>query len=988
MQLLGQMFRRYASLRSKLREEQVRKNVGHSAGNRVSNRAGNRVSNDANGTHGEAVSPNGISRRQRERNTKIDVKIYEQLKKKMLGKPLNKLQRKYVNEKRPNFAPIFLDQLKPRMILYKTAIQVSELPLPKYPEIAFIGRSNCGKSTLINELCGRTNKAKVSKLPGCTKQIHFYKIAKPCLLCLVDLPGYGFAHSKEELRLQWNEFTLFYLKNRKNLKKVFVLIDCRIGLKTSDKELLHFFDRYNIKYQIVLSKCDLLNTKDLAIKIQIANEEIACFKNLEGPIIPLSSLKRQNLNELRREIARYQLNKVIVKNNIVMKINDLIEQRRLRKLAADAISRVRRIGDVNGVSGIVDVNDVSGIGDVNSLSGVEGQFNRPTGNPPDVGNTESKNKSKRKGKTTNVGETLSKDILLSDDTISEALNRWKKLEKPIVDTPFNQYIGCHMKLIIKTLQEKFLRQCREEFNERDLNIIDDVIEKCGKLGHQHENLVEPSSRKINDAEQFCVNNTQGHYNNGTTYMENKRRKYKKGLGLTEQQLEGDKGKKHLWGETIGDKSSNRVSADLSPWERSDGEVSKKIDGKENKETHMSNETVSEQTWDADQAVSANHASYCTNGLEVPHSAGHNRNGDYSNLPLLSSIDSMELEKELLLDSLLLSDEKKKNKYEYLHCENVKMDTLFEGNKNKSWSDHFKREDYSKIKENILLEEEDTYTPEDYASGLKRSKAATPNGHILSSYTFNLKDKNTHQIYEKIKSDAYKMYRSSQLESLEIQTSSGTPGQGKNVQKGEPRTPVRSASQGESSSVEKKSPICSGSPGDLAPPQGASSTNRENTGVKKHYIGLKTRSSIIKGTKKLKLFGKKRTNDIVHVPIDLATDYFKLSNNSTVYDKKKNSWNYINSKYNKWLKKMTRKKISTEITSPVKKVDVMVRYAQKQESKYKKEKNKMLRRKKNLGMITKPPNHKKGRNISKNYTLSDEQKIFDREAFFKYRDLQK
>ncbi|ANQ09711.1 Ribosome biogenesis GTP-binding protein YsxC [Plasmodium coatneyi] len=951
MQLLGQMFRRYASLRTKLRAQQVNKNV--------TNSAGNHVRNDTNGMQGEAGSPIGLSRRQRERNTKIDVKIYEQLKKKMLGKPLNKVQRKYLKEKRPNFAPIFLDQLKPRMILYKTAIQVSELPLPKYPEVAFIGRSNCGKSTLINELCGRTNKAKVSKIPGCTKEIHFYKIAKPCLLCLVDLPGYGFAHSKEELRLQWNEFTLFYLKNRKNLKKVFVLIDCRVGLKTSDKELLHFFDRYNIKYQIVFSKCDLLNTKDIAVKIQIANEEIACFKNLETPIIPLSSLKRQNLNELRREIARYQLNKTIVKNNIVMKINDLIEQRRLRKLAANAIVHANGIGDVNGVNGAV-----------------EDHFSHP----PDGANT--KSKSKIKSKTTNVGEPLSKDILLSDDTISDALNRWKKLDKPVVDTPFNQYMGGHMKLIINALQEKFLHHCREEFNENDLKIIDDVIEKCGKLGHQDENLADPPLKQINgeinDAEQLFVKITHGHYNKESTYMQNKQRKYKKGLELTQQQLEGDE-EEHFCGEAIDDKSSKHVSADLFPWGRSDEGAGKKIDANENEETYVrSKETLSEQTWDADQPVGDNNESYFTNGLEVPHSGEHkNKTDDSSNLPLLSSIDSMELEKELLLDSLLLSNEKRKNKYEYLHCENVKMDNLFEENKNKSWSDQFKREDYSKVKENILLEEEDTYTPEDYASGLKRSKATTKNGDILSNYTFNIKDKGTHQIYEKIKSDAYKMYRSRQLENLDIQTSSGTSGQGKNVQKGELHNTVRSASQGDSTRVEKNSPICSDSP-----------TNGENTNVKKHYIGLKTRSTIIKGTKKLKLFGKKRTNDIVHVPTDLATDYFKLSNNSTVYDKKKNSWNYINSKYNKWLKKMTRKKVSTEITSPVRKVDVMVRYAQKQESKYKKEKNKLLMRKKNLGMITKPPNHKKGQKVSRNYTLSDEQKIFDREAFFKYRDVQK
>ncbi|GAW82664.1 GTP-binding protein [Plasmodium gonderi] len=963
MELLKFFLRNYSSLHSKLRAEKANKNVYT--------------------IKGDVGNNNVISRRQKERSTKLDIKIYEQLKKKMLGKPLNKLQKKYMNEKRQNFAPIFLDQLKPRMILYKTAIQVNELPLPKYPEIAFIGRSNCGKSTLINELCGRTNKAKVSKLPGCTKQIHFYKIAKPCLLCLVDLPGYGFAHSKEELRLQWNEFTLFYLKNRKNLKKVFVLIDCRVGLKTSDKELLHFFDRYNIKYQIVLSKCDLLNTKDLAVKIQIVNEEITCFKNIETPIIPLSSLKRQNLNELRREIARYQLNKTIVKNNIVMKINDLIEQKRLKKL--------KGLGESHHAGNPHDVTSQM-CNQLNNKLGDEGgdHFNFLKTN------TLGRNNQKSKNKIFNPNETHSKDILISDDTISEALNRWKNCDKHIEDTCFNKYMNSYMKYIINGMQENFLHECYKEFNKNDLNVIDDIIENCDKFGYFDEKIKDISQGKLKNTALFDMKNIPT-CRNGITYMNNKQRKYKKELKLMEDQItecEEKKGKNDEIDRNnvckgmkvnISRRGSTKYNIEENPLVSPN-----EICTNKNKKHYMNKgEMTSEHMWDAGQSGDLNYSSGYTKHLEITYDEKHKKEiSKYSNELPLRNVDSIELEKELLLESLHLSNNKKNNNYEYVHSENVKMENLFEENKNKTWDDYFKRMDYSKIKGNVLLEEDDTYTSEDYASGLKKSKLGIRNNDPLSSYTFNINDKDTHEIYEKGKSDLYKIYRSRQLENLYIQDNSSLFGSNKNVHKGEKVSTGNSSSQGANNARNKNISTPSSVSNESVMNKKKSLANGEEIDMKKNYIGLKTRYKIIKGTKKLKLFGKKKTSEIVPVPTDLATDYFKLSNNSTFYDKKQNSWNYINSKYNKWLKKINRKKISTEITSPVKKVDVMVRYAQKQESKYKKEKNKLLMRKNNLGMITKPPNHKKAKKISRNYTLSDEQKIFDREAFFKYRDVQK
>lgn len=134
------------------------------------------------------------------------------------------------------------------------AAKVEQIPPSSLPEVAFIGRSNVGKSSLINSLLNRKSLARVSQNPGCTKQINFYQLHD--VMCLVDLPGYGFARISSMERNTWNDLIHFYLRGRSQLKRVFLLIDSRHPLKKIDTDTMKFLDEYGISYQIVLTKVD------------------------------------------------------------------------------------------------------------------------------------------------------------------------------------------------------------------------------------------------------------------------------------------------------------------------------------------------------------------------------------------------------------------------------------------------------------------------------------------------------------------------------------------------------------------------------------------------------------------------------------------------------------------------------------------------------------------------------------------------------------
>lgn len=181
------------------------------------------------------------------------------------------------------------------------AATLAALPKPRTTEIAFAGRSNVGKSSLINALTGRNSLARVSRTPGRTQQINFFLLGN--VLTLVDLPGYGYAKAAKHKIADWSDLTLQYLKGRQRLRRVMVLIDSRHGLKDSDQALFDLLDESAVSYQIVLTKCDelsptALKARDAEVTAQLlkhvaAHPEIAATSAREGTGIP----------ELRAEFA-------------------------------------------------------------------------------------------------------------------------------------------------------------------------------------------------------------------------------------------------------------------------------------------------------------------------------------------------------------------------------------------------------------------------------------------------------------------------------------------------------------------------------------------------------------------------------------------------------------------------------------------------------------------------------------------------------------
>ncbi|MEP3421352.1 MAG: ribosome biogenesis GTP-binding protein YihA/YsxC [Erythrobacter sp.] len=154
-----------------------------------------------------------------------------------------------------------------------SAPQLKFLPEPTVPEIAFCGRSNVGKSSLLNALTGRKSIARASVTPGRTQELNFFEVGDPLQLRLVDMPGYGFAKAPVKVVDRWKKLVKSYLRGRQVLARNLVLIDSRHGLKDVDREMMKMLDEAAVGYRIVLTKTDKIKASELErVANQVAEE--------------------------------------------------------------------------------------------------------------------------------------------------------------------------------------------------------------------------------------------------------------------------------------------------------------------------------------------------------------------------------------------------------------------------------------------------------------------------------------------------------------------------------------------------------------------------------------------------------------------------------------------------------------------------------------------------------------------------------------------
>ncbi|GAB5389198.1 MAG: ribosome biogenesis GTP-binding protein YihA/YsxC [Alphaproteobacteria bacterium] len=181
--------------------------------------------------------------------------------------------------------------------------KLDALPPDDRPEVAFIGRSNVGKSSLINALTGRNKLARTSNTPGRTQELNFFALG-PDAMYLVDLPGYGYAKRSKSLIAGWTKLMKAYLRGRPNLRRVCLLIDGRHGLKDSDIEFMSMLDEAGVAYQIVLTKADKVKKAEMSKRIQQTSARILKHAAAFPTPWPVSALKGRGIPELRAAITQ------------------------------------------------------------------------------------------------------------------------------------------------------------------------------------------------------------------------------------------------------------------------------------------------------------------------------------------------------------------------------------------------------------------------------------------------------------------------------------------------------------------------------------------------------------------------------------------------------------------------------------------------------------------------------------------------------------
>ncbi len=189
----------------------------------------------------------------------------------------------------------------------KSAPGLEFLPDASVPEVAFAGRSNVGKSSLLNALTGRKALARTSNTPGRTQELNFFDVGRPLQMRLVDMPGYGFAEAPKDLVRKWRFLVNDYLRGRGMLKRALVLVDSRHGLKDVDREVMDMLDAAAVGYHLVLTKADKVKPTALETTLAAVRAEAARHPAAHPALFATSSETGAGLAELRTAVLEAAL---------------------------------------------------------------------------------------------------------------------------------------------------------------------------------------------------------------------------------------------------------------------------------------------------------------------------------------------------------------------------------------------------------------------------------------------------------------------------------------------------------------------------------------------------------------------------------------------------------------------------------------------------------------------------------------------------------
>jgi GTP-binding protein len=184
----------------------------------------------------------------------------------------------------------------------KSAPALEHLPDPVVPEVAFAGRSNVGKSSLLNKLTNRNSLARTSNTPGRTQELNFFDVGEPLAFRLVDMPGYGFAKAPKDVVRKWRFLVNDFLRGRQALKRALVLIDARHGIKDVDREIMDMLDKAAVSYRLVLTKADKIKPTELEKVAADTAEEARKRPAAHPDILSTSSETGLGMPELRAAV--------------------------------------------------------------------------------------------------------------------------------------------------------------------------------------------------------------------------------------------------------------------------------------------------------------------------------------------------------------------------------------------------------------------------------------------------------------------------------------------------------------------------------------------------------------------------------------------------------------------------------------------------------------------------------------------------------------